>query len=56
MAVFRGKFNIVHGGPENPIRSTRDDVTREYVVEVTGEDAKAFRRVADYYGYVEDKS
>lgn len=53
MATFRNEKNVHLAGPVS-IKPSYDDKSRTYVVEVTGKDADAFRKVADAWGYVED--
>ena len=53
MAKFRGTTNL-HLGHPVWAASAYDHETREYVVEVDGDDAKRFRGVAADYGFVEE--
>ena len=60
MATFRGKTNLILGpndGEEQPwVRAEQDPESRDFIVDVKGEDLKKFRPLAEQYGFVEDKS
>lgn len=56
MATFRGPKNVNLGGEKPWVVSSYDADSRDYVVEVTGEDLKKFRAVAADYDFSEEKS
>jgi hypothetical protein len=47
MAKFHGRTNLHLGS---------DPESHDYVIDVSGDDHKKFRAVADEYGFVEDKA
>lgn len=54
MAKFHGKTNLHLGEPEWA-SAEYDPDSRDYVIDVSGEELKKFRAVAADYGFVEDK-
>jgi hypothetical protein len=55
MAKFHGPVNLILGGEKPWAESEWDPETGSYVVDVTGENLKKFRAVADEYGFSEAK-
>lgn len=56
MAKFHGSVNLILGGEKPWAESEWDPETGAYVVDVTGDDLKKFRAVADEYGFTEQKA
>jgi hypothetical protein len=52
MTAFRGSTNLQLGHPVWA-SAQYDHATRDYVIELDGDDADRFRKVADLYGYRE---
>ncbi|WP_310962145.1 hypothetical protein [Nocardioides terrisoli] len=56
MAKFHGSTNLNLGGPDPWAVAAWDDESQSYVIDVTGEDLKKFRAVAEDYGFAESGS
>jgi hypothetical protein len=55
MAKFHGKTNL-HLGEPAWATSVYDHEAHDYVIDVSDDDLKKFRAVAEGYGFVEDES
>lgn len=56
MAKFHGRTNLHLGSDPEWASAEYDPESHDYVIDVSGDDLKKFRAVADEYGFVEDKA